>query len=263
MIGCLLLFLLSLQSFPDGPGAAGCASSPYAWSDDASSCLIAPAGLVRIIETQFSVYSTASDMDNNNIFAAAVFKIGSRHYGAAAGWIRSESEPDTVQLSLSAARTIKGDPVGFMEGVFGPSISLGGSLGFAVTDDDSAQQREMLSADLGCQFSVFPTIALGVNVSNLRLYGDALRERIIGYGISTVFDRRFRGHFSVTEGKSALGFDLIINDWLTVRTGSDGTSWNAGASIEHEWLKMDWAVILNDHDCRQVLGISVSPGGYL
>jgi hypothetical protein len=202
-------------------------------------------------------------MDNNNIFAASAFQLGGNHYGAAAGLIRSEFEPDTVQVALIAARTLKGDPIGFMEGVFGPSISIGGSLGLTVTDDDAGSYSEMISAGLGFQFSVFPTIAIGANVSNLRLAGDSLQERVIGYGFSTVFDRKFRGHFTVTNGKSALGFDLNINDWLTVRTGSDGSSWNAGFSFEHDWLKLDWAVILNDHDCRQVLGISVSPGGYL
>jgi len=202
-------------------------------------------------------------MENNNIFAVSAFELGGNHYGAAAGWIRSESEPDTVQVALIAAKTLKGDPVGFMEGVFGPSISIGGTLGLTVTDDGADNYSDMLSADLGFQFSVFPTVAIGANVSNLRLYGDSLWERVIGYGFSTVFDRKFRGHFTVTNGKSALGFDLNVNDWFTVRTGSDGSSWNAGVSFEHEWLKLDWAVILNDHDCMQVLGISVSPGGYL
>jgi len=202
-------------------------------------------------------------MEDNNIFAAAVFSLDSHPYGAAAGWIRSESEPDTLSLTLNTARTIKGDPIGFMEGVFGPSISIGGSLGFTLTDADSGGSSEMLSADIGFQFSVFPTIAIGANVSNLRLYGDSIQDRIIGYGISTIFDKRFRGHFSVTDGRSALGFDLGVNDLITVRTGSDGKSWNAGASVEYEWFRMDWAVILNDYDCRQVLGISIYPGGCL
>ena len=242
---------------------AGCSCGPYAWSNDASSCLIAPAGLVRITETQFSVYSTVSDIDNNSFVAASVFEIGGNHYGAAAGLQHSETESDTVQIALITAKTIKGDPVGFMEGVFGPSISIGGSLGLTVTDDDAGNFSEMVSGGLGIQFSVFPTIAIGANVSNLRFYGESLLEKTIGYGFSTVFDRKFRGHFTVTNGKSALGFDLNVNNWLTVRTGSDGSSWNAGVSIEHEWLKLDWAVILNDNDCRQVLGITVSPGGSL
>ena len=202
-------------------------------------------------------------MDNNSIFAASAFELSGKHFGAAAGLIRSEFEPDTLLVALIAAETLKGDPIGFMEGVFGPSISVGGSLGLIVTDDDTGNSSEMLSAGLGFQFSVFPTIAIGADVSNLRLAGDRLQERVIGYGFSTVFDRNFRGHFTVTNGKSALGFDLKVNDWLTVKTGSDGSSWNAGFSFEHDWFKLDWAVILNDHDCRQVLGISVSPGGYL
>jgi hypothetical protein len=201
-------------------------------------------------------------MDNNNIFAAGVMELGSHNYGAAAGWIRSETNPDTLQAAVITARTIKGDPVGFMEGVFGPSISIGGKLGLTVTDDDSGHGGEMLSAGFGFQFSVFPTGAIGANVSDLRLCGDKLNDRVIGYGFSTVFDRRFRGHFSVTNGKSAVGFDLGVNDWLTVRTGTGGSSWNSGASIDFNWLRMEWAVLLNENDCRQVLGIFVSPGGY-
>ncbi len=202
-------------------------------------------------------------MNNNSIFAASAFELSGNHFGAAAGLIRSEFEPDTVLVALIAAKTLKGDPVGFMEGVFGPSISVGGSLGLTVTDDDTGNSSEMLCAGFGFQFSVFPTIAIGADVSNLRIYGDSLQERVIGYGFSTVFDRSFRGHFTVTNGKSALGFDLKVKDWLTVRTGSDGSSWNTGFSFEHDWFKLEWAVILSDHDCRQVLGISVSPGGYL
>jgi len=254
----LLLLVLSLNSFPYGPVAAGYGCGPYAWSDDASTCLTAPAGLDRITGTQFSI-NTAG---NSSIFAAGVLKFGSHNYGAGAGITRKESSPDTLFAAVTTARTLRGDPVGFMEGVFGPSISIGGSLGMSVTENDSGEGKEMISAGLGFQFSVFPTIAIGVNVSNLRLYGDRLRERVIGYGFSTVFDRRFRGHFSVTDGRSAIGFDLGVNDWLTVRSGTDGSSWNAGASIEHDWLRLNWAAILNGQDCRQVFGISVSPGGY-
>jgi len=205
---------------------------------------------------------TASDTDNGSIFLTSAMKLGAHHYGAGAGWIRSESGPDTLEVAVSTARTIRGDPVGFMEGVFGPSISVSGSLGLSMTDNDSGENSEMLSAGIGFQFSVFPTIAIGANFSNLRLYGDAIHEKTIGYGISSIFDRRFRGHFSVTDGKSALGFDLGIRDWLTVRTGTDGSSWNAGISLEHDWLKFDWSMLLNSNDCRQALGITISPGGF-
>lgn len=206
------------------------------------------------------MYAAASDEDNNGIYAVAATELGSIHCGAGLGWTRSGSDPDTLDASLSIAETLRGDPVGFMEGVFGPSISVGASLGLALTDE--TEPLNMLSASLGLQFSVFPTVAIGVNVSNLRIFGDKLRDREIGYGISTVFHRGFRGHFSVTKCRPSFGFDLSVNDWLSVRTGSDGLSWNAGFSAYYRSFRVDWAVMLENHDNRQVLGISFSPGGF-
>ncbi len=206
------------------------------------------------------MYAAASDEDNNSIYAVAATELGSTHCGAGLGWTRSGSDPDTLDASLIIAETLRGDPVGFMDGVFGPSISVGASLGFALTDE--TEPLNMLSASLGLQFSVFPTVAIGANVSNLRIFGDKLRDREIGYGFSTVFHRGFRGHFSVTGSRPSLGFDLSINDWLSVRTGSDGLSWNAGLSAYSRCFRVDWAVMLENQDNRQVLGISFSPGGF-
>ena len=252
---------MSLVSFAPGPGVSGSACYPYAYSDDAASCLYAPAGLVRITDTQYAVYAVASDADNNGIYAVAATEAGSYHYGAGLGWTRSESDPDTLDVSVSIAETLRGDPVGFMEGVFGPSISVGASLGFALTDE--TESENMLSASLGLQFSIFPTVAIGVNCSNLRLFGEKLRDREIGYGFSTVFHRGFRGHFSVKDRRPSFGFDLVINDWLSVRSGSDGISWNAGLSAYFNSFKVDWTVMLQNNDNKQVLGISFSPGGFL
>lgn len=247
--------------FPRGPVEAGSASGPYAWSDDPASCLQAPAGLVRITGTGFTVYSGASDADNGSLVAAAAGMLGGGHYGAGAGWVRTETGPDTLMASLSAARTLKGDPIGFMEGVFGPSISVGGTLGFITTDDDGVNDDAMLSADLGFQFSVFPTVAIAAQISGIRLAGDSLRSMNVNYGFSTIFDRRFRGHFSVSRGNPAVGFELGVRDWLTVRSGSDGSSWNSGVSLEIDRFSLDWAVILDDTDCRQLLGITADFGG--
>lgn len=254
------MLIASIISFAPGPGVSGCACDPYAYADDAASCLDAPAGLVRIIGTEYTVYAVASDEDNNGLYAAVATELGSVHCGAGLGWTRSGSDSDTLDISVSIAETLRGDPVGFMEGVFGPSISVGASLGFASTDE--IESMNMLSASLGIQFSVFPTVAIGASVSDLRLFGDNLREREIGYGFSTVFHRGFRGHFSVSGSKPSFGFDLSINDWLSARTGSDGSSWNAGLSAYYNCFRVDWAVMLDNHDNRQTLGVSFSPGGF-
>lgn len=211
--------------------------------------------------TSFSVYSGASDADNGSLTAAAAAMLGGGHYGAGAGWVRTDTGPDTLMASLSAARTLKGDPIGFMEGVFGPSISVGGTLGFISTGDDGTNDAAMLTADLGFQFSVFPTVAVAAQISGIRLAGDSLRSRNVDYGFSTVFDRRFRGHLSVSRGRPAVGFDLGVRDWLTVRSGSDGSSWNSGVSLEIHRFSLDWAVILDDTDCRQLLGVTAAFGG--
>ncbi len=177
-----------------------------------------------------------------------------------AGWTRSAG-PDTLTAYVSSARTVKGDPIGFMEGVFGPSISVGGTLAFVSTTDDSTDSRSMLSSDVGFQFSVFPTVAIGLSVSGIRLLGDELVERHVNYGFTTVFDKRFRGHFSVTGGRAAVGFELGVRDWLTVRSGSDGSGWNSGLSFSFQPLSVDWAVRLTDTDCRQTLGVTLFTGG--
>lgn len=253
---------MCVNAFPGSPVTAGSASGPYAWSDDVLSCLRAPQGLVRLTGSRFGIYSTASDLDNNNVFGAGAFSTGERHFAAAAGLVRSESFPDTVMVSVSAARTVRGDPIGFMEGVFGPSISLGGTLGVVLTESGSGDAERMLYADGGFQFSVFPTIAIGATVSNLRITGEKLMARSIGYGFTTIFDKRFRGHFSVLDQRPAVGFELDVNEWLTVRSGSDGSSWNSGVSFLSSWFRIDWAAVLAESDCRQVLGITLAPGGF-
>ena len=187
--------------------------------------------------------------------------LGGLHWGAAAGWARSESSPDTVQVAVIAARTVKGDPIGFMEGVFGPSISLGAGLGVTSTEDPPGGSRTMLSANAGFQFSVFPTVAVGADISGIRIMGDSLEERVFGFGFTSIFDKRFRGHYSLRNGTSSVGFDLDVSEWLTVRSGSDGSSWNSGLSFQGGWFSIDWAVVLNKVDCRQVLGIALYPGG--
>ncbi|MBD3276826.1 MAG: hypothetical protein GF388_00855 [Candidatus Aegiribacteria sp.] len=253
---------MCVHAFPVSPVSAGSSSGSFAWSDDVLSCLQAPQGLVRLTGSRFSIYSTASDLDNNNVFGAGAFSAGERHFAAAAGLVRSETLPDTVLASISAARTIRGDPIGFMEGVFGPSISLGGTLGVVLTESESGGAERMLYADGGFQFSVFPTIAIGATVSNLRISGEKLSERSIGYGFTTIFDKRFRGHFSVLDEQPAVGFELDVNEWLTVRTGSGGSSWNSGVSFRSRWFRIDWAAVLAESDCRQVLGIILAPGGF-
>ncbi|OPL19530.1 MAG: hypothetical protein AVO35_10225 [Candidatus Aegiribacteria sp. MLS_C] len=203
-----------------------------------------------------ALYTSAEDSENGSLAAAAAGRLGNRYYSAAAAWTRSSGGIDTLHASLGTALTLRGDPVGFMEGVFGPSITLGGGLGYVFSEGDPDGDVRMLSANLGLQFSVFPTVAVGVDMSGIRLAGDRIGERRIDYGFTTIFDRRFRGHFSVTDGRPAVGFELGVRDWLTVRSGSDGSSWSSGVSLASGRFGLDWSVVIDELDTVSYLGVS-------
>ncbi len=256
-------FLLIVNvSFPYGPAVAGTSCMPYSWSSDAGTALIAPAGLVRLESVEYQVSGAFDGSGSSRLISAgaAGIPIGDFVLGAGGGWDRTEGT-DTLTVRICAARTLKGDPIGFMEGVFGPSISVGASLGYAASGLQGDQMTGALTASAGMQFSIFPTIAVGLDISELRLAGDQIVDRTIGYGVTSIFDRSFRAHLSVTGNRVSLGGELSVGDALTFRTGSDGRSWNSGAKLESGIFSFEWAISLSDDDVRHFTGLTVSPGG--
>lgn len=252
------LILTALVSMlPPGPASAGCSAYPYAWSSDPLSCLVAPAGLVRIESPQFQVMGRFDgDGSSPGIAAgAAAFSLGSMALGAGGSWMRSD-DSDTLHVTVAASGVIKGDPIGFMEGIFGPSISAGGTLDWS----RSSEGENCLAASLGAQFSVFPTVAIGADVSGLRLAGDPLVSRTIGYGATYIYDRDFRAHLSVRERILAIGVELAVSDHLTVRTGSDGSSWDAGLTAGLGPFSLDYAVRLDRTTASHFTGITFTRG---
>jgi len=252
LTGIILLAAVVVRAFTGGPAVQGCASGPWAWSEGPAECLYAPAGIVRMTGFACSAFSSFDNGERDGLTVVGAGKILGGHYMASTMLLRGERS-DTMAVSLGTARTLKGNPVGFMDGVFGPSITVGGKLEYLSPTD--ARGDGMLSLTAGMQFSVFPTIALGVNVSGLRLAGENLAGRRVDYGFTTIFDRRFRGHFSVNAGRPAVGFELEVKEWLKTRTGSDGTSWNSGISLLLPWGVLEWGLGLGNTRVVQVAGI--------
>jgi len=250
--------LLALLAAPPGAWSSGCAVQPYSWSDDALSCRIAPAGLVRLEgwRAGLSGRLDGSGETPGLSLGVAGFRAGRVVLGAGAGWSEAGGA-DTLDLGLAAAATLRGDPIGFMEGVFGPSISVGSSLAWTRTGEGEG----CLSASIGLQFSIFPTIAVGADCSGLRLAGDRLVERILGYGVTCVYDRSFRAHLSVRDGRPAVGGELAVTDRLTVRTGSDGSLWVAGLAVPVGDLEFAYSVSLSGSGAVHRAGLEFSPGG--
>jgi hypothetical protein len=251
------LLLILLPAHPE-PWCSGCAVFPYAWSDDALSCLAAPAGLVRLDDWQVQLLGRLDGQgDSPGISGgAAAFPLGPVSLGAGGGW-SGTSDSDTLDFQVSAAGTVRGDPIGFMDGVFGPSISVGSSLSWT----SAPGGQGCLSTSLGFQFSVFPTIAVGADASGLRLAGDKVVGRTLGYGVTCIYDRSFRAHLSVREGEPAIGAELMVTEVLTVRTGSDGGSWDAGVTALIGDMAFDYALSLMDSGAVHWAGITFTPGG--
>lgn len=260
ILTCLLL--LASVSFQPGPAAEGSACMPYAWSDDPATSLFAPAGMVRLESTAYTLFGTidGSGVGGGGYIAAAGVRLGDFVLGAGGGWVETDGS-DTLSVRICGARTVRGDPIGFMEGIFGPSISVGTSLEYTSVGGEGTARAGALSASAGMQFSIFPTIAVGVDVSGLRLAGDTIVERTIGYGVTSIFDSSFRAHLSVIDGRAALGAELGVGDALTVRTGSNGNGWSSGIGLEHGGFRLDWAVTLSDEYVRHYAGLTFVPGG--
>ena len=260
ILTCILL--LTSASYQPGPVAEGSACMPYAWSNDPSTSLFAPAGMVRLESTAYSLFGTinGSGADEGGYLAAAGVRLGDYVLGAGGGWVETDGS-ETLSVRICGARTVRGDPIGFMEGIFGPSISVGTSLEYTSAGGEGIATTGALSASAGMQFSIFPTIAVGVDVSGLRLAGEKIIERTIGYGVTSIFDSSFRAHLSVVDERTALGAELVVGEALTIRTGSDGDGWSSGMGLEYGRFQLDWAVTLSGDDVRHYAGLTFVPGG--
>ncbi|MCK5035017.1 MAG: hypothetical protein KAS73_03920, partial [Candidatus Sabulitectum sp.] len=85
--------------------------------------MAAPAGMGRVEFLEMTVNAGVSNSESSGS-AAAVIPVGLSgfHIGTGAGW---NSYNGTGTLQLSGSYVVAGDPIGFMAGLFGPSIATG------------------------------------------------------------------------------------------------------------------------------------------
>ena len=257
MMTCLLVCTLACGFFSDGR-EAGCAVGPAAWAASVSSALDTPAGLVRIEGWECFSGISAPGFDNGlRITAGGGWNPGP--FAAAFGLGLGEGEgesPDTLVAVLSAAKVLIGNPIGFMEGLFGPSISFGGFVEFVHTSRDTTEA--CILGGGGVQFSVFPSFAMGVNGSHLRISGDSPWEQSWEYGITHVFNRDIRGHLTFSGGDVAAGTDLTLMDGLRISTGTDGSSWSIGTGVETGRFTIDYGLDMKGSGVVHTLSIRFS-----
>jgi hypothetical protein len=145
-----------------------------------------------------------------------------------------------------------------MEGLFGPNISVGGSLELVNTTGEDS--RTSLMGGAGVQFSVFPSFAVGVDAGSFLIAGDSLRESSWEYGISHVFNRDIRGHLTFMEKRVSVGADLRVTQGVRVSTGTDGSSWSLGAGLDVGRFTFDYGLDITESSTVHVITLSFCSG---
>ncbi|PIE53124.1 hypothetical protein CSA37_03215 [Candidatus Fermentibacteria bacterium] len=187
----------------------------------------APAGLCRI--ERLTVQLAGAYIHGESAYsAAAVLPFNGRKYGLGAGF-HLDGNSDCVRFRLAGAYVITGDPIGFMEGLFGPSITAGFSAGADYyTEADSIREN----LDCGFQFSLFPSFALGMTLE------DVTDDRILRAGFSHVFNRYMTAHVNYGKSQWQGGAELHVSSVLSLTAGTDGELLNSGLS----WTGGNWQV---------------------
>jgi hypothetical protein len=165
---------------------------------------------------------------------------------------------DSLSVDAAVAMVVTGDPVGFMEGYFGPSICVGaGGCAELLPDGDE------LTASAGIQFSVFPTLAVGMTVASIPVStpaGSGIGART-EWGASYIFSREFRVHVSSSPDGTAIGAELRPAEMLRVRTGTSGDDWRAGATLLAGRFSLDYGAAVSDSTVSHTVSIRVAIGG--
>lgn len=237
---------MAIWEFP-GSVYTGLAVQPAAWSNDPFSCMSAPAGMGRI---EFLETATSFKLSDENYSGAAVVVLPVGHTGfhtaAAMAW-DNKSQRGTGQISGSYIVT--GDPIGFMEGLFGPSITLGFSSRY-IFADSIPEELGSFDIDAGFQFSLFPSFAIGM------MYTDILNNREITTGFTNVFNRNLKGHVAFTDDSWQVGCELSVTRYLKVFSGTDTEHVHAGLLYSFGKWKSDYAVILHENAIEHSIGLS-------
>ncbi len=218
---------------------------PSAWSDDPISCMAAPAGMGRVEFLKVSATGGVTE-DEPTGYVATVIPIGRSgfHLGTGGGW---DSSSGTGTAQISGSYIVAGDPIGFMEGLFGPSITTGTSVRYQYSDSTA---EGLFDVDAGFQFSLFPSFAMGLT------YTDIIEDRKLILGFSHVFNRNLKAHTSFSDDSWQLGCELKISRSLRVYSGTDGVNVNTGFQLSPGLWNYGYGAVLHENSIEHRFGIS-------
>lgn len=207
--------------------------------------MAAPAGMGRVEFLEITVNAGLSNNESSGS-AAAVMPVGLSgfHIGTGAGW---NSYSGTGTFQLSGSYVIAGDPIGFMAGLFGPSIATGVSARYQYADSTG---EGVIDVDAGFQFSLFPSFALGMS------FTDILEDRTLTTGFSHVFNRNFKAHTAFGHDNWQIGCELAVTRALKLYSGTGGKDFNAGVSFFMESWNFGYGAMFHENEIQHKFGIS-------
>ncbi len=253
------LLLLAVPSFATGGEWQSLSVHPAAWGCGVETSQAAPAGLARIEGFELAATGARADGEGS-VGLLGGSRLGPIHFSAGGcldGGI--EAEDGGSEFFVSVARVVTGDPVGFIEGFYGPSIAVGASATAALPGEGDP----IMTGVANVQFSVFPTFALGLAVSGLPISvpGEVENETGLEWAATYIFSRELRVHAALSGGDASIGAEVRVGDHLRARSGTDGTDWSAGAGLVAGDFSVDYGMTMTGTDLVHAVTVGFSHGG--
>lgn len=245
----MLMTVLSAALLFPSPANLGRGVHPAAWAYGSMQLSDAPAGLSRLTGPEAGAWFRGVENGPGAAGLAGGLPLAE---GRFAGGLSAYAEGDFARFGAVAGGSwvVAGDPIGFMEGLFGPSLVLGASGG-VLEEGDGAFPVGVISA----QLSLFPSFALGASCLWKR------GERPEGdFGFTHVFNRAFTLNAGLSGSDPEIGAVLTVSPGLSISAGTGGSLWHSGISVKTGPWTADAAVAASREEISGGAGLSWSPG---
>ncbi len=237
--------LLAAALLYSPPSIMGRGVHPAAWAASSLELGEAPAGLSRLQGPEVGGWTRSFQEGPGEIGIYGGLPLPGDMFSA--GVVASANTGvDEFEFALGGAWVVTGDPIGFMEGLFGPSIVLGCSGGAS----DSGDGFDPF-ATASLQFSVFPSFALGAAST----WSADSRPRM-SLGFTHVFNRAFTLNAGFTPESPEIGALLRITPSLSFSAGTGGKDWHSGLLFHTGPCRIDLSVVFDEDDAEGGAGLS-------
>jgi hypothetical protein len=237
--------LLAAALLYSPPSIMGRGVHPAAWAGSPLELFDAPAGLSRLRGPEAGIWARSFREGPGEIGFYGGLPLPGDRFSAGA-LVSADTGVDNLTFALGGSWVVTGDPIGFMEGLFGPSIVLGCSGG---TVDNGEGHDPFATASL--QFSMFPSFALGAASTWIP---DARPRMSLGF--THVFNRAFTLNAGFTPDSPEIGAVLRVSPDLSFTAGTGGRDWHSGVLLQAGPFRIDLSVVFDGDDAEGGAGMS-------